>query len=165
LRKTVLRVRDNSISEGSTLMAFLLHSRIATIATALVLTACAVPQQPPPMSITQGKIEQITPTTIRSEAHTGVGAVVGGLTGLGLGSLIGGGTGRDVAMVTGAIGGTMAGAHIANNAAGSVAGQEIFVRTDSGVLVEVSQPVTPGLRVGQRVFIQGQGHMARVVPQ
>jgi outer membrane lipoprotein SlyB len=117
------------------------------------------------MSIRQGKIEQITPTTIRSPAHTGVGAVVGGLTGVGLGSLIGGGTGRDVAMVAGAVGGTMAGAEIANRAAQPMPGQEVFVRTDSGVLVEVTQPVTPGLRVGQRVFIQGNGDEARVIPQ
>ncbi len=106
------------------------------------------------MMLRQGKIEQITPTTIRSEAHTGVGAVVGGLTGVGLGSLIGGGTGRDVAMVAGAIGGSMAGAQIANNAAGSMPGQEVLVRTDSGVLVEVTQPVLPGLRVGQRAPLQ-----------
>ena len=143
-----------------------LFSRIAALATALVLAACAAPgPDAGSMVIRQGKIEQITPTTIRSEAHTGVGAVVGGLTGAGLGSLIGGGTGRDVAMVAGAVGGSMAGAQIANNAAGSMPGQEVFVRTDSGVLVEVTQPVVPGLRVGQRVFIQGQGHMARVVPQ
>jgi len=147
-------------------MAINLFSRIAAVATALVLTACAAPgPDNSSMVIRQGKIEQITPTTIRSEAHTGVGAVVGGITGVGLGSLIGGGTGRDVAMVAGAIGGSMAGAQVANNAAGSMPGQEVFVRTDSGVLVEVTQPVVPGLRVGQRVFIQGQGHQARVVPQ
>ncbi|MBO9515908.1 MAG: hypothetical protein J7549_17470 [Variovorax sp.] len=147
-------------------MAFHFQSRLATLAAALALTACAVPQQQQqPMTIVQGKVEQITPTTIRSEAHTGVGAVLGGLTGVGLGSLIGGGTGRDVAMVAGAIGGTMAGSQIANNAAGAMPGQEVFVRTDSGVLVEVTQPVVPGLRVGQRVFIQGQGNNARVVPQ
>jgi len=147
-------------------MKFKLPSRIATLATAVMLTACAAPgPDAGSMVIRQGKIEQITPTTIRSEAHTGVGAVVGGITGVGLGSLIGGGTGRDVAMVAGAIGGTMAGAQIANNVAGSMPGQEVFVRTDSGVLVEVTQPVMPGLRVGQRVFIQGNGHQARVVPQ
>jgi outer membrane lipoprotein SlyB len=120
-----------------------------------MLGACAAPgPQGGSMMLRQGKIEQITPTTIRSEAHTGVGAVVGGLTGVGLGSLIGGGTGRDVAMVAGAIGGSMAGAQIANNAAGSMPGQEVLVRTDSGVLVEVTQPVLPGLRVGQRAPLQ-----------
>lgn len=59
----------------------------------------------------------------------------------------------------------MAGAEIANRAAQSMPGQEVFVRIDNGVLVEVTQPVVPGLRVGQRVFIQGNGHQARVVPQ
>ncbi|MDM0019827.1 hypothetical protein [Variovorax saccharolyticus] len=143
-----------------------LFSRIATLAIALVLTACAAPgPQPGSMVIRQGKIEQITPTTIRSEAHTGVGAVLGGITGVGLGSLIGGGTGRDVAMVAGAIGGTMAGAEIANRAAQSMPGQEVFVRTDSGVLVEVTQPIMHDLRVGQRVFLQGSGHQTRVIPQ
>ncbi len=147
-------------------MTVRLLSRLAAFALALVLTACAAPgPQPGSMTIRQGKIEQITPTTISSSHHTGIGAVLGGLTGVGLGSLIGGGTGRDVAMVVGAIGGTIAGSEIARRYDSPVAGQEIFVRTDSGVLVEVTQPVTPGLRVGQRVFIQGNGEAARIVPQ
>ena len=66
-------------------MKFKLPSRIATLATAVMLTACAAPgPDAGSMVIRQGKIEQITPTTIRSEAHTGVGAVVGGITGVGL---------------------------------------------------------------------------------
>jgi len=137
--------------------------RIGALVFALILSACAAPP-PAPIAIRQGKVEQITPTTIRSPAHTGVGAIVGGATGAGLGSLIGNGTGRDVAMVAGAIGGAMAGSAIANNAAQPMPGQEVFVRTDSGVLVEVTQPVQPGLRVGQRVVIQGMGDQARVVP-
>ncbi|MDM0075949.1 hypothetical protein QTH90_16210 [Variovorax sp. J2P1-59] len=148
-------------------MATRLFSRLAALALALVLGACAAPGGPASGStiIRQGVVEQISPTTIRSPAHTGVGAVVGGLTGVGLGSLIGGGTGRDVAMVAGAIGGTLAGAEVANRSAQSMPGQEVFVRTDSGVLIEVTQPVQPGLRVGQRVFIQGNGDAARVIPQ
>jgi outer membrane lipoprotein SlyB len=143
-----------------------LFYRIAAFALALVLAACAAPgSQPGSMAIRQGKIEQIAPTTIASSQHTGVGAVLGGLTGLGIGSLIGGGTGRDVAMVVGAIGGTIAGSEVARRYDTPLAGQQVFVRTDSGVLVEVTQPVTPGLSVGQRVFIQGNGEAARVVPQ
>jgi outer membrane lipoprotein SlyB len=117
------------------------------------------------MAIRQGVIEQIMPTQIQTSQHTGVGAVLGGLTGVGLGSLIGGGTGRDVAMVVGAVGGTVAGAEVARRYDRPVDGQQIFVRTNSGVLVEVTQPVTPGLRVGQRVYIQGNGDGARVMPQ
>jgi outer membrane lipoprotein SlyB len=117
------------------------------------------------MTIRQGKIEQIMPTEIPTSHHAGVGAVLGGLAGVGIGSLIGGGTGRDVAMVVGAIGGSVAGSQIAERYSKPLEGQQIFVRTDSGVLVEVTQPVMPGLRVGQRVFIQGNGEAARVQPQ
>jgi outer membrane lipoprotein SlyB len=143
-----------------------LLSRIAALALALLLAACAAPgSQSASMEVRQGVIEQITPTQIQSSQHTGVGAVVGGLTGLGLGSLIGGGTGRDVAMVAGAIGGTIAGAEIANRYSQPLAGQQIVVRTKSGVLVSVIQPVGPGLRVGQRVYIEGSGESARVLAQ
>lgn len=139
-------------------------SCIAALAMALVLAACATspPEDP---TIRQGTIEQIRPAQIQSNVGTGVGAVLGGLTGLGIGSLIGGGTGRDVAMVVGAIGGTIGGAEVARRYDRPLEGQEIFVRTNSGVLVQVTQPVAPGLRVGQKVFIQGKGENARVVPQ
>lgn len=143
-----------------------LLSRLAAIAITLVLAACAAPgSQTDTMAIRQGVIEQIMPTQIPSSHHTGVGAVLGGLAGVGVGSLIGGGTGRDVAMVVGAIGGTMAGSEVARRYDRPLEGQQIFVRTASGVLVEVTQPVTPGLRVGQRVYIQGSGDGARVIPQ
>ncbi len=143
-----------------------LLSRIAAFAMVLLLAACAAPgSQSGSMAIRQGVIEQIMPTQIQSSHHTGVGAVVGGLAGLGIGSLIGGGTGRDVAMVAGAIGGTIAGGELANRYSQPVAGQQIVVRTTSGVLVSVTQPVTPGLRVGQRVYIEGSGESARVLPQ
>lgn len=143
-----------------------LVSRIAAFAMVLVLAACAAPgSQPGSMAIRQGVIEQIMPTQIQSSQHAGVGAVVGGLAGLGIGSLIGGGTGRDVAMVAGAIGGTIAGSEIANRYTQPLAGQQIVVRTNSGVLVSVTQPVNPGLRVGQRVYIEGSGESARILPQ
>lgn len=141
-------------------------SRIAAFVLVLTLAACAAPgSQSGSMTIRQGVIEQITPTQIQSSHHTGVGAVVGGLAGLGIGSLIGGGTGRDVAMVAGAIGGTIAGAEVANRYSQPIAGQQIVVRTNSGVLVSVTQPTGPVLRVGQRVYIEGSGEGARVLPQ
>jgi outer membrane lipoprotein SlyB len=150
-------------------MANKLLSRLAALVMALVLAACAMPGAQPSQTdqtmIRQGVIEQIKPTQIQSPQHTGVGAVLGGLTGLGLGSLIGAGTGRDVAMVLGTIGGTIAGAEVARRYDSPLPGQEIIVRTKSGVLVEVTQPTTPGLHVGQQVVIQGNGEGARVVPQ
>ncbi len=137
-------------------------------AAALVLTlaACAAPgPQPGEMEIRRGVIEQITSVQLPTNHHQGVGAVVGGLTGLGIGSLIGGGTGRDVAMVLGTVGGALLGNEVQKKHDRPVPGQQIIVRTTSGVLVSVVQPANPSLRVGQHVYIEGSGEGARVAPQ
>jgi outer membrane lipoprotein SlyB len=139
-------------------------SYISAMALALTLAACAAPGGGPgEMEIRTGTIEQITPVQIKSNQHTGVGAVVGGLAGLGIGSLIGAGTGRDVAMVVGTIGGAVVGNKVQQHYNQPVAGQQIIVRTSSGVLVSVTQPANPDLRQGQRVYIEGSGEDARVV--
>ena len=145
-------------------MSTRLISRLMAVTLALAMAACATPE-PAPVEIRQGVIEQITDTTIATNQHQGVGAVLGGLAGVGIGSLIGGGTGRDVAMVAGAVGGALAGNEIQKRHAQPIAGQQIFVRMKSGVLVEVTQPVNPALSVGQEVFIQGSGESALVVPR
>jgi outer membrane lipoprotein SlyB len=110
-------------------------------------------------------IEQIKSVEIESSHHKGVGAVVGGIAGLGLGSLIGGGTGRDVAMVLGAVGGAVAGNDVQKKYDAPKPGQQIIVRTTSGVLVSVTQQPNPGLRVGEKVYIEGNGENALVVAQ
>lgn len=138
--------------------------RLGGLFLALALGACASPQ-PSPVEIRTGVIEQINPTQIASNQHQGVGAVIGGLTGVGIGSLIGGGTGRDVAMVAGAVGGALIGNEVQKRNDQPIAGEQIIVRTSSGVLVVVTQPVGTPLRVGQKVFIQGYGESARVTPQ
>ena len=142
------------------------------ISAALVLTlgACVTPgsqsaAQPGSMEIRQGVIEQITPTTLSDNHHAGVGAVVGGLAGLGIGSLIGGGSGRDVAMVAGALGGALAGNTVQKKYDAPVPAQQIIVRVNSGVLVAVTQPTDTNLVPGERVYIEGNGEGARVVPQ
>jgi len=122
-------------------------------------------QQPGEVEIRQGVIEQITAVPLPSNHHRGVGAIVGGLGGLGIGSLIGGGTGRDVAMVAGTLGGALFGNEIQKKYDQPVPAQQIIVRVKSGVLVAVTQPVDPNLRTGQRVYIEGAGDGARVVPQ
>ena len=143
-----------------------LVSRIALTLCALVLSACAATgMQPGSMSVRQGTIEQITSTQIQSTHHAGIGAVVGGLAGIGIGSLIGGGTGRDVAMVIGAVGGAVAGNEVQKKHDQPVPGQQVIIRTGSGVLVAVTQPVVPGLHVGQRVYIEGSGESARIMAQ
>ncbi|MEF8701598.1 MAG: glycine zipper 2TM domain-containing protein [Candidatus Accumulibacter sp. UW26] len=117
------------------------------------------------VEIRTGVIEQISPVQLPSNHHAGVGAVVGGVVGLGVGSLIGGGTGRDVAMVLGTVGGAFAGNEIQKKYDQPVPGQQIILRTGNGVLISVTQPVNPGLFKGQRVYIEGHGDGARVVPR
>ena len=145
-------------------------SLIVTGALALTMGACATPgsqsaAQPGAMEIRQGVIEQITTGTISDNQHAGVGAVVGGLAGLGIGSLIGAGTGRDVAMVAGALGGALAGNEVQKKYDQPIPAQQIIVRVRSGVLVQVTQPAGPTMFVGEKVYIEGNGEGARVVPQ
>ena len=122
-------------------------------------------QQPGEMEIRQGVIEQITQMDLPTNQHRGLGAIIGGLGGLGIGSLIGGGTGRDVAMVAGTLGGALLGNEVQKRRDQPEPGQQIIVRVKSGVLVQITQPLNPNLRVGQRVYIEGHGESARVVPQ
>jgi len=129
---------------------------------ALALTAGQASAQ---QEVRQGVIEQITPTQIQSNHHPGVGAIIGGLGGLGIGSLIGAGTGRDVAMVAGALGGALLGNNVQKRYDQPVEGQQIIVRITNGVLVAVTQPVDSRLKPGQRVYIEGTGESARVIPQ
>ena len=91
--------------------------------------------------------------------------MLGGLAGVGIGSLIGGGTGRDVAMVAGAVGGALVGNEVQKKHDQPIPAQQIIVRTTSGVLVAVTQPLGTPLRVGQRVYIQGNGEGAVVTPE
>ena len=133
---------------------------------ALILTAGQTfGQQPGEMEIRQGVIEQITQMDMPTNQHRGLGAIIGGLGGLGIGSLIGGGTGRDVAMVAGTLGGALLGNEVQKRRDQPEPGQQIIVRVKSGVLVQITQPLNPNLQVGQRVYIEGHGESARVVPQ
>lgn len=118
------------------------------------------------MEIRSGKIEQITLTQMQTNHDSGVGAVLGGLGGLGIGSLIGRGTGRDVAMVAGALAGAAGGNYAEKKKYDQpVEAQQIIVRVNSGVLVSVTQPINPSLTKGSKVYIQGSGNDARVVSQ
>ena len=131
----------------------------------LLISGVARAQQPGEMEIRQGVIEQITPVQLQTNHHRGLGAIVGGLGGLGIGSLIGGGTGRDVAMVAGALGGALLGNNVQKRYDQPVPGQQIIVRLKSGVLIAVTQPVDTSLKTGQRVYIEGSGEGARVISQ
>jgi outer membrane lipoprotein SlyB len=118
------------------------------------------------MEIRSGKIEQITLTQMQTNHDSGVGAILGGLAGVGIGSLIGSGTGRDVAMVAGALAGAAGGNYAEKKKYDQPKeAQQIIVRTKSGVLVSVTQPINPALTKGANVYIEGTGNDARVVPQ
>jgi outer membrane lipoprotein SlyB len=118
------------------------------------------------MEIRSGKIEQITQTQMQTNHDSGVGAIMGGIGGLALGSLIGQGTGRDVAMVAGALAGAAGGNYAEKKKYDQpVDAQQIIVRTHSGVLVQVTQPINPALKKGMNVYVEGAGNEARVVPQ
>ena len=132
----------------------------------VMLVACAtVGPQPGEIEIRSGVIEQITETQLETNHHPGVGAVVGGVAGLGVGSLFGGGTGRDVAMVLGTVGGALAGNEVQKKYEKPVPAQQIMVRMTNGVLVSVTQPTDSRLSMGQKVYIEGNGEAARVIPQ
>ncbi|MFC3549396.1 glycine zipper 2TM domain-containing protein [Lysobacter cavernae] len=140
---------------------------LLALALTVLLSACAT-TSPGSMAgtveIRTGVIEQITDVQINSNHHTGVGAVVGGAIGLGVGSLIGGGSGRDVAQVLGTIGGAVAGNEVQKKHDKPLPGQQIIVRMSNGVLVSVTQAPS-SLRVGQKVYVQGNGENARVTAQ
>ena len=141
-------------------------SYFSAIAMSLLVAACAVPgSQQGEVEVRSGVIEQITPVQIESTHQAGVGAVVGGIAGLGIGSLIGGGTGRDVAMVLGTVGGALAGNEVQKKYDQPTPGQQIIVRTGNGVLISVTQPVNANLYQGQPVYVEGNGDGARVIPR
>jgi outer membrane lipoprotein SlyB len=136
----------------------------ATLSLAFFLLPASA-QQPGEIEIRQGVVEQITQTQIASNHHRGLGAVIGGLGGLGIGSLIGAGTGRDVAMVLGTLGGVLTGNEVQKRRDQPEPAQQVIVRLRNGVLVSVTQPVDTRLRNGSRVYVEGHGEGARVVPQ
>jgi outer membrane lipoprotein SlyB len=119
----------------------------------------------PPIEIRTGVVEQINQTEVKSTHDQGLGAIIGGVAGAGIGSLIGAGTGRDVAIAAGAIAGAIGG-NVAQNRFFDKPqpAQQVFVRLQSGVLIAITQPVNPALTRGMRVYVEGTGHEARVVP-
>lgn len=137
-----------------------------SLLTLVTLAGCANNTGSAPMEIRSGVVEQVTDTTIKSNHDQGVGAVLGGLGGLGVGALIGSGTGKAVAMVLGAIGGSVAGYEVQKHYDKPLPAYQIFVRTNTGVLVSVTQAANLGqFTKGQKVYIEGSGPDAKVVPQ
>jgi outer membrane lipoprotein SlyB len=110
-----------------------------------------------------GRIIKIDSVQIEGDHQLGAGAVIGGVGGALLGAQFGGGSARGIATVLGAVGGAFAGSAIERRYAKPAPGQYITVKLDNEVTVGITQPVDAGLRVGDRVRIQGRGPEARVV--
>jgi outer membrane lipoprotein SlyB len=145
-------------------------SWVAALFFAVSLSACASSGDgnggPGEMEIRTGRVEQITLTQMQTNHDTGIGAVLGGVGGAALGSLVGGGTGRDVAMVAGALGGALGGNYMEKKHYDQPKeAEQVIVRMNNGVLVSVTQPINQSLAKGMKVFIEGTGNEARVVPQ
>jgi outer membrane lipoprotein SlyB len=118
-----------------------------------------------PVEVRQGRIEQITEVKVHHPHELGIGAILGGAGGAAIGSLIGAGTGRDVAIAVGAIAGAVGGQYAQNHYDKPKTAQQIVVRLNSGVLVVVTQMPNYSLKKGERVFVEGSGASAQVVPQ
>lgn len=87
---------------------------------------------------------------------TAVGAVAGGLLGAGVGD-------STTATVAGAVLGGVAGTYAESKIAKRDA-QRITVNMRTGGSVTITQPMDSRLREGMRVYVEGSGENARVVP-
>jgi len=140
------------------------------LALAATLTACAgggmgMGRESAPVEVRQGRIEQITQVQVQHPHQLGVGAILGGVGGAAIGSLIGAGTGRDVAIAVGALAGAVGGQYAQNKFEKPQTAQQIVVRLDSGVLVVVTQKPNYSLFKNERVYVEGSGPDAHVIPQ
>ena len=132
---------------------------------ALTATGCAsdgVATSVGEQSVRYGPIEEIVPVELEGDHQLGVGAVVGAAAGGVLGHQVGRGSGRDVATLLGAIGGAFVGNEVQHRYADARPGQQIVVVLDDRARISVTQPSGPGLRVGDRVRVDGSGQQARV---
>src|SRR5262245_6921353 len=129
-----------------------------------LVAACASPPPPAEQSVRYGKVVQVENVSLEGDHQLGLGAVIGAVAGGVIGHQFGGGTGRDVATAAGVLAGGVAGSKVQNKYAERRPGQHIIVKLDNEVSVGITQAIDgPGLRVGDRVRIDGTGPDARVV--
>jgi outer membrane lipoprotein SlyB len=141
----------------------MLKKMLAAVATVLVMAGCAQSPSIGETEVRQGRITRIDPVSIEGDHQLGLGAIIGGVAGGVLGHQIGGGTGQTVATIAGVLAGGAVGQGVQNRYAERRPGQHILVDLGNGYEVGITQPADPGLRVGDRVRIEGSGPDARVV--
>ena len=121
-------------------------------------TARAVRVQAAPVAV-MGEVRAIEPIRERPPG-TGKGAVVGGVLGGVVGNQFGHGTGRAAMTVLGAAGGAVAGNNVERNMNKRIVGYRVSVRLDNGQARTFTEPRLDGLRVGDRVRVDGK-HVRR----
>jgi outer membrane lipoprotein SlyB len=130
---------------------------------ATLLAACAATQSGSgETEVRYGRISQIQDVTLDGDKKLGVGAVLGAVAGGIIGNQIGGGTGKTVATVAGVAAGGYAGSAVQGKME-KVPGQQITVTLENGATVGITQPAVTGLKLGDRVRIDGAGDDARVL--
>ena len=102
-----------------------------------------------------GEVRAIEPIRERPPG-TGKGAVIGGVLGAVVGNQFGHGTGRAALTVAGAAGGAVAGNNVERNINKRVIGYRVSVRMDNGRNRTIEQPRLDGVRVGDRVVVEGR---------
>ena len=124
-----------------------------------------VPVAPPPVVARApaprvAEIVGIEPIRERPQG-TGAGAVIGGVLGAVVGNQFGHGNGRAAMTVLGAGGGAVAGNNVERNINKQVVGYRVRVQLASGATQVFEESRLDGLRVGDRVRIEG-GRLRRV---
>jgi len=154
-------------------------TRVSLLASALLLAACAGPNQAyggygsaPVTSYPTASYPTNSYPAARGPAHAsvygvvdaiemvstpqsgiGAGTVIGGILGGILGNQIGGGTGNTVATVAGAVGGAVAGNQIEKRT-NQRSTYNVRVRLDNGSYQTVTQDNVSDLRIGDRVRVE-----------
>jgi outer membrane lipoprotein SlyB len=88
-------------------------------------------------------------------APSGAGAVIGGIAGGVIGHQIGSGRGNTAATIAGAIGGALVGNEVEKRSRRADEDYRIGVRMEDGSYRTFVLPDNPGLRVGDRVAVEG----------
>jgi outer membrane lipoprotein SlyB len=108
---------------------------------------------------TCGTVESIHRVALKGDA-TGLGAVVGGVTGAAVGNQIGRGNGNTAMTILGAAGGALAGNEIEKNVKQRHA-YRVTVRMDDGSVRTLSQSSPPTVEVGEHVRVVNGAVLAR----
>lgn len=108
---------------------------------------------------TCGTVESIHKVALKGDA-TGLGAVVGGVTGAAVGNQIGRGNGNTAMTILGAAGGALAGNEIEKNVKQRHA-YRVTVRMDDGSVRTLSQSSPPTVEVGEHVRVVNGAVLAR----